>query len=66
MEKINDFPELWAKLISRPLSGGKGAIVKAELEYAEGEYSKFQNRDLEYDPREYNQILATVLTGLLA
>jgi glycosyltransferase involved in cell wall biosynthesis len=61
LELLEQNPDLYAKLIKRPLNGGKGAAVKTGLMEATGDYVLFQDADLEYDPAEYEKLLAPVL-----
>lgn len=54
-------PELYARLIRRPVNGGKGAAVKDGLAGATGDFILFQDADLEYDPADYAKLLVPVL-----
>ncbi len=42
---------------------GKGAAIKTAIKYIEGECSIIQDADLEYNPNEYEKILAPILEG---
>ena len=61
VELLEQNPSLYTKLIKHPLNGGKGAAIKAGLFEAGGDYVLFQDADLEYDPAEYEKLLAPVL-----
>lgn len=50
-------------LIQHEKNQGKGAAVRTAIEHATGEYSIFQDADLEYDPREYTRLLGPLLDG---
>jgi len=61
VELLEQNPSLYTKLIKRPRNGGKGAAVKDGLAEATGDYVLLQDADLEYDPAEYEKLLAPVL-----
>jgi glycosyltransferase involved in cell wall biosynthesis len=54
-------PDLYTRLVSLPVNGGKGAAVLAGLLQASGDYILFQDADLEYDPNDYALLLQPVI-----
>ncbi len=49
------------RLVNQEKNRGKGAAIRKGLEYIRGDYVIIQDADLEYDPEDYNVLLAPVL-----
>ena len=56
-------PSLEIKYLKHEVNKGKGAALRTGISRATGEYLIVQDADLEYDPKEYNDMLKPVMAG---
>jgi glycosyltransferase involved in cell wall biosynthesis len=63
LEQIaNENPET-IRYFPQPKNQGKGAAIRKAIGEATGDFSIFQDADLEYDPNDYQVILKPLLSG---
>ncbi len=56
-------PQLPIRYFTHEVNRGKGAAIRTGIQKATGQYLIIQDADLEYDPEEYNDLLAPVVKG---
>lgn len=60
---MDENPDMDIRYVLQDKNQGKGAAIHKAIELAGGEYLIVQDADLEYDPREYNDLLKPIVEG---
>ena len=49
------------KIIKHEVNSGKGAAIKSSINFISGDIVIIQDADLEYDPKDYNEIISPII-----
>lgn len=63
MKAIEDYNIREAILVSQTKNRGKGAAIRTGIKHSSGQYILIQDADLEYDPLDWNVLLAAASSG---
>ncbi|RMG79335.1 MAG: glycosyltransferase family 2 protein, partial [Bacteroidetes bacterium] len=59
----NKYPDKNIRLFRKEKNRGKGDSIHLGIKHASGDFIVIQDADLEYDPKEYNDLLKPILEG---
>ena len=62
-ENTENTDEISVKIFYHDLNKGKGATLRTGFQHITGEITLIQDADLEYDPKDYPQLLQPILNG---
>lgn len=57
------YPSANLRYVKHEINKGKGAAIRTGMQQASGDYMVIQDADLEYDPQEFNLLLAPIVNG---
>ena len=58
---VQRYPQI--RLVRHPVNGGKGTAVRTALQNALGEFAVIHDADMEYDPKDFLQLLQPLVDG---
>ncbi len=61
LEKFNKYENI--KIIFHEKNKGKGAAIKSAVKHVTGEIVIIQDADLEYDPKDFEKLVAPIING---
>jgi SAM-dependent methyltransferase len=61
VELARQYPEI--QIVRHPVNRGKGAAIRTAIQKARGEFIVIHDADLEYDPKDFMQLLQPLVDG---